>query len=70
MIENLEYDYDDDIPSLRKLTSTCPHHKKQFMCAADNVMALSQFIILRPAVKPSLDSSILRDGKSPRLINS
>ena len=53
VIENLEYDYDDDdddIPSLRKLTNTCPHHKKQYMCAADNVMALSQFIILKPAV--------------------
>jgi len=63
LIENLENDYDDDdddIPSLRKLTSTCPHHKKQFMCAADNVMALSQFIILRPAVEPSADRSIRR----------
>jgi len=64
VIENLENDYDDDddddIPSLRKLTSTCPHHKKQYMCAADNVMALSQFIILRPAVEPSADRSIRR----------
>ena len=59
MIENLEYDYDDVISSLRKLTSTCPHHKKQFMCAAD-VMALSQFIILQPAVEPSADRSIHR----------
>ena len=60
VIENLEYDYDDDIPSLRKLANTCPHHKKQYMCAADNVMALSQFIILRPAVEPSADRSIRR----------
>jgi len=63
MIENLENDYDDDddvIPSLRKLTNTCPHHKKQYMCAADNVMALSQFIILKPAVEPSADRSIRR----------
>ena len=61
VMENLEYDYDDDdvIPSLRKLTSTCPHHKKQYMCAAD-VMALSQFIILKPAVEPSADRSIRR----------
>jgi len=57
VIENLEYD-DDVIPSLRKLTSTCPHHKKQYMFAEDNVMALSQFIILRPAVEPSADRSI------------
>ena len=41
------YDDDDDVmPSLRKLTNTCPHHKKQYMCAAD-VMSLSQFIILK-----------------------
>jgi len=59
MIENLEYDYDDVIPSLHKLTSTCPHHKKQYMCAAD-VMALSQHIILKPAVEPSADRSIRR----------
>jgi len=33
---------------------------KQFMCATDNVMALSQFIILKPAVEPSADRSIRR----------
>jgi len=61
VIENLEFDNDDNvIPSLRKLASTCPHHKKQYMCAADNVMAPSQFIILKPAVEPSADHSIRR----------
>ena len=63
MIENFGNDYNDDddfIPSLRKLTNTCPHHKEQYMCAADNVMALSQFITLKPAVKPSADRSIRR----------
>jgi len=52
--------YDDDdvvIPSLRKLTSTRPHPKKPCMCAADSVMAVSQFVTLKPAAEPSRDSS-------------
>jgi len=55
VIENLENDYDDGddvIPSLRMSTKTCPHHKKKFMCAADNTMALSQFVSLKPTVEP------------------
>jgi len=39
MIENLENDYDNDddvIPSLRKLTNTCPHHKKQYRVSTEN----------------------------------
>jgi len=61
VIENLENDYDDDddtIPSLRKLTNTCLHHKKKFMCAADNVRALSQWVTLKPKEEPSTDRSI------------
>jgi len=58
VIENLGNDYDDDddtIPSLRKLTNTCLHHKKKFMCAADNVRALSQWVTLKPREEPSTD---------------
>ena len=63
VIENLENDDDDDddddaIPSLRKLTNPCLHHKKKFMCAADNVIALSQWVALKPAEEPSADRSI------------
>jgi len=62
VIENLENDYDNDdddaIPSLRKLTNPCLHHKKNFMCAADNVIALSQWVALKPAEEPSADRSI------------
>jgi len=58
VIKNLENDYDDDaIPSLRKLTTPCFHHKK-FMCVADNVIALSQWVALKPAEEPSADRSI------------
>ena len=60
VIENLENDYDDDdaITSLRKLTNPCLYHKKQFMCAADNVIALSQWVSLKPPEEPSADRSI------------
>ena len=47
------------IPSLRKLTNTCPHHhQKKFVCAADNVTALSQYVTLKPTEAPSADRSI------------
>jgi len=61
VIENLENEYDDEdmIPSLRKLTNTCPHHhQKKFVCAADNVTALSQYVTLKPTEAPSADRSI------------
>lgn len=55
VIEDLE---EEDCPSIQQLTKTCFYHPKKFVCAAENAIAIAQWVASKSVEKPSTDRSI------------